>query len=65
MENISEENSEKLYQNNFNEWIKINQMINSSIEYNDDIKKDNVFFNALFKDLRNGKKGCSKEQWKL
>ena len=40
-------------------------MINSSIEYNDDIKKDNVFFNALFKDLRKWKKGCSKEQWKL
>ena len=63
MEKIYEEDTEKLYQENINELIKISQMIDSSIEYNDEIRKDSVFLKLLFKDLRNGKKFYGKKQW--
>ena len=65
MEKIYEEDAEKLYQENINELIKISQMIDNSIEYNDDIRNDNVFLKLLFKDLRNGKKFYGKDQWKI
>ena len=65
MEKIYEQDTEKLYQENINELIKISQMIDNSIEYNDDIRNDNVFLKLLFKDLRNGKKFYGKEQWKI
>ena len=65
MEKTIEEDYKKLYEDNINELIKISQMIDSSIEYNDDIRNDNVFLKLLFKDLRNGKKFYGKEQWKI
>lgn len=64
MEKIYEEDTEKLYQENINELIKISQMIDNSIEYNDDIRNDNVFLKLLFKDLRNGKNFMGKNNGK-
>ena len=63
MEKTIEEDYKKLYEDNINELIKISQMIDSSIEYNDEIRKDSVFLKLLFKDLRNGKKFYGKKQW--
>ena len=57
MEKIYEEDTEKLYQENINELIKISQMIDNSIEYNDDIRNDNVFLKLIhncYKLIQNG-----------
>ena len=62
MEKIYDEDAEKLYQENINELIKISQMIDNSIEYNNDIRNDNVFLKLLYKNLRNGKKFYGKDQ---